>query len=75
MMSLKNITKDFPWSLLVVVLILTLMGILFIYTASYSTRGHSSHYALKQCVWFMIGLAFLFCVVVVCRLVVGHFTD
>jgi len=53
---IKHFLKDVHWPLFILVIVITLAGIVFIYTASYSATDHLGGYAYKQFIWFLIGM-------------------
>ncbi len=58
---IKTKFKNFYWSLFIVVISVALIGILFIYAASYHLGGQNA-FLIKQTVWLIVGIFFLFSV-------------
>jgi rod shape determining protein RodA len=65
MVNVKYAFKDFYWALFVLVIAIALSGILFIYTASYTSNGEMGGYACKQLVWLLVGTVIMVVIVFV----------
>ncbi|MBU1862809.1 MAG: rod shape-determining protein RodA [Candidatus Omnitrophica bacterium] len=57
---IKQTFKDFYWILFFLVIIIASIGIVFIHSASMSSDFTAPLYALKQFIWLILGICFLF---------------
>jgi rod shape determining protein RodA len=57
---LNSIFKNFYWSLFVILIFITLIGIVFIHTASYQNGLFENSYAFKQTIWLGISVLVMF---------------
>ena len=60
--SIKTKFKNFYWALFIAITAISLFGLLFIHAASYHIEGWTNTFVIKQSLWLLIGIFFLFAI-------------